>query len=197
VRVSSDHGEGRDEANLTRNSSALSISILKMAAETIGVAIAAVSATASAASAYASRQSVDRAHRAFVWPAIAHELDAAGHHILSVTLHNDGAGSAYDVRWAVGSVTANEKGKIIDDESLTADTISVVTRALRPGETLPALKQAIALPEDDIWWVLVRWTDASRVRWQVGEQVPSRFLRADPRRLRTWRWQAWRPKRDW
>jgi hypothetical protein len=182
---------------LTRNASESSISIFRVAAETIAVGIAAVSATASAASAYASRQSVDRAHRAFVWPSIAHELDEAGRHILSVTLHNDGAGSAYDVRWAVGSVTANEKGKIIDDASLTADTISAVTRALRPGETLPALKQAITLPEDDIWWVLVRWTDASRVRWQVGEQAPSRILREEPRRLRTWRWQAWRPKRDW
>jgi hypothetical protein len=43
---------------------------------------------------------------------------------------------------------------------------------------------------------LVRWTDPARVRWELSEQGPT-LLRSEPRRLRTWQWQLWRPKRDW
>ena len=122
--------------------------------------------------------------------------------MVRVRLHNDGAGTAYDVRWSVGSLMESETGEIIHDEAFTADHISQVIRAMRPSEVLPPpedgwLEQAVALPSDDVWWVLVRWTDAARTRWQLSEQGPT-LLRTEPRRVRgIWGWQKWRPKRDW
>lgn len=83
------------EASVT---STLLVSIAVMQIETVAVAIAAVSAIASAASAYTNRQAVDRAHQAFVWPAMSRSRDPDGRDVLLVRLHNDGAGTAYDVR---------------------------------------------------------------------------------------------------
>lgn len=170
-----------------------------MKAETVGITFAALSSGAAATSAYISRQAVDRAHRAFVWPTISFETDSAGRQVLRVQLHNDGPGTAYDVRWSVGTVTVTEQGDAAADHGLTLASASPVVRALRPAEACPPhdwFRVAFTPPPDDVWSVLVRWTDAARVRWEVVEQGPA-TMRAEPRRVRTWRWQAWRPRRDW
>src|SRR5947209_5352081 len=104
-----------------------------MTGEVIGIGVAAVAAVASWISAYTNRQTADRALRAFVWPVISSRLDEAGRNILLVRLKNDGAGTAFNVRWSVGSVTANERGKIVSDQRLTAEHVSLVVRAMRPG----------------------------------------------------------------
>lgn len=88
-----------------------------------------------------------------------------------------------------------------EDVGYTDEHVSPVIRAMRAGEVVPPqstewLEQAVPLPSDDVWWVLVRWTDAGRVRWELSEQGPT-LLRSEPRRLRTWRWQLWRPRRGW
>jgi hypothetical protein len=170
-------------------------------AETVAVAIAAISAIASAISAYTNRQSVDRAHRPFVWPAISHKGDPDGSHVLLVRLHNDGAGTAYDVRWSIATLMLDQNDNAVEDRLFEDEHVSQVIRAVRAGEILPPqdqgwLEKAVALPPDDVWWLLVRWTDAAGVRWEISEQGPS-LLRAEPRRLRTWPWQVWRPKRSW
>lgn len=172
-----------------------------MEAETIGVGIAALAAASSAFSAYTSRQAVDRAHRPFVWPAISTGRDPGGPSVVRVRLHNDGQGTAYDVRWSVGTMMEAHDGSLEEDAAFTDEHVSSVIRAIRPGEVVPPqdsewLEQAAALPGDDVWWVLVRWTDAARVRWELSEQGPT-LLRSEPRRLRTWPWQLWRPSRDW
>jgi hypothetical protein len=171
-----------------------------MSPETVGVAIAAAAATASWISAYISRQSVDRANRAFVWPAISHRLDNDGRHLLLVRFQNDGAGTAYNVRWSVGTVMDNRRGKTVNDHLWTAEHVSLVVRAVRPGEAVPPepdwLEHAITLPPDDVWWLLVRWSDSAQVSWERADQGPG-LLESEPRRLRTWFWQIWRPKRDW
>jgi hypothetical protein len=119
--------------------------------------------------------------------------------VLLVRLHNDGAGTAYDVRWSVGLPAVG--GDPVDVDRHARDHASQVIRAMRAGEVLPPpgegwLEQAIVIPEDDVWWLLVRWTDVGRVRWELSEQGPT-LLRLEPRRLRSWIWQVWRPKRDW
>lgn len=171
-----------------------------MNTETVGVAVAAVAATASWLSAYTNRQAVDRAHRAFVWPVISHGLDQEGRRLLRVRLVNDGAGAAFDVRWSVGSVAETEHGRAVNDQRLTAQNVSLVIRAIRPGEAVPPepnwSELAIDLPPDDVWWVLVRWTDSARVRWERSDQGPA-LPESEPRRVRTWLWQVWRPQRDW
>lgn len=169
--------------------------------QTVGIGIAAISASVSAFSAYTSRQAVDRSHWPLVWPEIEHRDDEEGRHVLLIRLHNDGSGTAYDVRWSVGSVTLNRRDKVVIDAPLTTDNVSRVIRAIGASENRPAadtdwLERRIPLPDDDIWWVLVRWTDPARVRWELSERGPS-SLRSEPRRVRTWRWQLWRPPRDW
>jgi hypothetical protein len=172
-----------------------------MNADTAGVLIAAIAATASAISAYTSRQSVDRANRPFVWPAISQAKDHDGANLVRVRLHNDGSGTAFDVRWSIGTVAVGPKDEIKVDDKFSEQYKSHVIRALRPGESLPPedgdwLERAASLPLDDVWWVVVRWTDAARVRWELLEQGPA-LLRSEPRRLRTWPWQLWRSRREW
>lgn len=158
-----------------------------------------MSATASAASAYINRQSVDRANEAFVWAAISYESDGQGRQVLRIKLHNDGSGTAFDVRWSVSIPGIDQHDELITDPAGVARSASAVIRAMRPGEVCPPadwFRQALDLPPDDVWWLIVRWTDAARVRWELAEQGPS-DLHGEPQRLRTWRWQLWRPLRDW
>lgn len=171
-----------------------------MNTELIAISIAAASAAASAVSAYTSRQAVERAHRPFVWPAIAHDNDD-GQRVLKVRLHNDGPGTAFHVRYSMGSVTADQHDAVAEDTQLTKDAMSLVIRALKSGESSPIkdghwLERALPMPPDDVGWVLVRWTDAAGARWEYSDQGPAAEGRR-PRRLRTWTWQVWRPKRDW
>ena len=173
--------------------------------ELVAVAVAAISATASAASAHASRQSVDRAHRAFVWPEIRVPKDYGQAEPLRVQLRNDGPGVAYDVRWSVGSLAPKpgedwESGNVVHDDDWARKNASLVERAMPAGDTRPGdggwLERRVALPDDDIWWVLVRWTDTSGARWELVEQGPS-LVSSGAQQLQTYRWQFWRKKRDW
>lgn len=167
--------------------------------QTAGIGIAAASAVASAVSAFTSRQAVDRASRAFVWPTISQNTDPDGRRLLRVRLNSEGGGTAYDVRWSVGLPDSDGGGAAT--QRYSKDNASEVIRALRSGEVAPPpesgwFERAIAIPEDDVWWVSVRWSDASRTHWELSEQGPA-SLRPEVRRLRTWWWQLWRPKRDW
>lgn len=167
---------------------------------TVAIAIAAVSATAAAVSAIASRQSVDRAHRPFVWPAISHASEA-GTRILRIRLHNDGAGSAFDVRWSFGTIIESGPLEYGENRDQMAREASLAIRAIRPGESVPPksdgwLEKAAQLPPDDIGWIVVRWTDSGGTRWEASDQGPA-TMRKRPRRLRHWRWQLWRRRADW
>jgi hypothetical protein len=164
------------------------------------VAFAAVSAVAAAVSAVATRQSVDRAHRPFVWPAISHGSDGESR-ILRVRLHNDGAGTAYEVRWSIGTLAETQDEEFVEDSKGAAEQASMAIRAIRVGESVPPegsgwLDKEVQLPPDDIGWILVRWHDAAGIRWEVSDQGPA-TSRGRPRRLRRWRWQLWRDPADW
>lgn len=168
--------------------------------ETIGIAIAAFSAAASAVSAYASRLAVDRANEAFVWATISYGSDG-GQPLVRVRLHNEGPGVARDVRWSATALREIRPGKWEVDDDLAATNKSSLIRAMQPGESVPPeehgwLDLPWRRPEDDVWWLVVRWSDAARVRWERSEE-PSE-VRSHTRKLRTWGWHVWRPKRsDW
>lgn len=169
-------------------------------AAVVAVAFAAVSAIAAAVSAVATRQSVDRAHRPFVWPAISHGTDGDTS-VLRVRLHNDGAGTAYEVRWSFGALMETQEGEFVEDSKGAAEQASLAVRAIRAGESVPPedsgwLEKEVVLPPDDIGWILVRWSDAAGVRWEASDQGPA-TLRGRPRRLRRWGWQFWRAAADW
>lgn len=162
----------------------------------IAIAFASVSAVAAAVSAVATRQSVDRAHRPFVWPAISHGTDGEAR-ILRVRLHNDGAGTAYEVRWSFGSLAETQGGEFVE----AREEASMAIRAIRAGESVPPedcgwLDKEVQLPPDDIGWILVRWSDAGGLRWEVSDQGPA-TSRGRPRRLRRRKWQLWRAAADW
>jgi hypothetical protein len=167
---------------------------------TIAIALAAGSAVAAAVSAVASRKSVERAHRPFVWPAIFHGSDGDTP-VLRIRLHNDGAGVAYDVRWSFGTIVETSPGSYDEDRDEARQEASLAIRAIRPGESVPPedhgwLEKEVALPPDDVGWILVRWSDSAGARWEVSDQGPA-VLRGPPARLRRWRWQVWRDMRDW
>lgn len=170
------------------------------AAVVIALALAAVSAIAAAVSAVSTRQSVERAHRPYVWPAISHDRDG-DRRVLRVRLHNDGAGTAYEVRWSFQTLVESKEGEWTPDEQGAAKEASLAIRALRSGESLPPgdgkwLEKAVPLPPDEIGWFLVRWDDAAGVRWEVSDQGPA-ARQGRPHRLRRWWWQRWRWPADW
>lgn len=135
-----------------------------------------------------------------MWPAISHGTDGEAR-ILRVRLHNDGAGTAYEVRWSFGSLAETQEGGFVEDSKGAAGQASMAIRAIRAGESVPPeesgwLDKEVQLPPDDIGWILVRWSDAAGVRWEVSDQGPA-TSRGRPRRLRTWKWQFWRAPADW
>jgi len=167
-------------------------------AEVIGIGIAALSAGASAVAAYTSRLAVDRANQAFVWATISHASDG-GQRLVRVRLHNEGPGVARDVRWSATTVSEVSPDKWDVDDEINVRNKSPLIRAMQPGESVPPeehgwLDLAWVPPEDDVWWLLVRWSDAARVRWERSEEPAA--LRSRTRKLRTWGWQVWRPRKD-
>jgi len=145
---------------------------------------------------------VERAHRAFVWPEI--RLPKA-QTPLGIRLRNDGTGVAYNVRWSLGTLAPKpghdwESGKVVADYEWARQNHSLVKRAMKPGDSHPSAEgwtdKKIALPEDDIWWVLVRWTDVAGTRWEVTDQGPA-MLAHHPYPLRAHFWQLWRRASDW
>lgn len=143
-------------------------------AAAVAIAFAAVSAIAAAVSAASMRQSVDRAHRPFVWPAISHGRDGEAR-VLRVRLHNDGSGTAYEVRWSFGTLAETQEGEFVEDRQGAAERASLAIRAIRAGESVPPegsgwLEKEIQLPPDDVGWILVRWSDAGGIRWEVSDQ---------------------------
>lgn len=169
-----------------------------MDSSTIAIGLAAVSAAAAAVSAVATKQSVERSHRPFVWPAISHGSDG-GTRVLRVRLHNDGAGVAYDVRWSFGTIIESSPGTYDENREDAKTEASLAIRAIRPGESVPPrgwLEKEVRLPPDDVGWILVRWSDAGGVRWEASDQGPA-ALRTPPRRLRKSCWEVWRPASDW
>ena len=167
--------------------------------QTVGIGIAAASAVASAVSAFTSRQAVDRASRAFVWPTISQKMDSDWRRVLRVRLNSEGGGTAYDVRWSVGLPDLD--GGRAAAERYSADNASEVIRALRSGEVIPPSVASGSSERSRYLKTMCGgcWSDGvtrHRTHWELSEQGPG-SLRFEARRLRTWWWQLWRPKRDW
>ena len=157
-------------------------------------ALAAVSSAAAWRSSFIAREAATRSSLAFVWPVvqIGYERDRA---VVRVRLHNDGPGLAQDVVAARLEPTG-------EGDTWAVFGRTPVIRAMRAAETLPPPEQeemslGAHVAGDDIWSVVVRWTDTAGQRWELAAPQEQYALTTTPRRLRRRRWQRWRAAVDW
>jgi hypothetical protein len=161
---------------------------------TLAVVAASASALAAWTSASLARQTARRAHFPYVWPDVRINYRDE---ILEVSarLHNDGPGLAQDVVAARLEPPDDEHPWAVFDRTPTI-------RAMRGGEANPRdEKAALGLGAhthgDDIFSVVVRWTDTAGQRWELVAPQDPKALTRPPRALRRRRWQRWRDPADW
>jgi hypothetical protein len=173
--------------------------------QNISVIVAAISAIAAAVSAWNSRKATERGHLPFVWPSIS--LRPVGgpesrQHVVGVQLFNDGAGGAFDVRFTIAT-----KESLADPRALY---VVPPVRAMRSGEAVPpagdveeqlteggAYRMGLNEPLDSAWGVVTRFADDLGRQWQVTAPPDPHSAMEGPIRLRTHRFELWRPPQDW
>jgi hypothetical protein len=78
-------------------------------------------------------------------------------------------------------------------------------RAMRGHETVPppdsvgsprGFPLGVHVAGDDVWSVLIRWTDTAGQRWEFTAPQDREGLAQAPRRLRRHSYQRWLPKAD-
>lgn len=173
-----------------------------MDAQGLVVGAALTAAVASAVSAWFAGRAIERAHAPLVWPSIDIHLGVPQPpHAVRVRLHNDGSGTAFNVRFAIG--TPGD----LDDVIALNDTSPIP--AMREGAIVPPSAAAnpeivrddhfhMAAPEDlrSDWYVVVRYEDSLSRRWEVRASAdPNGFV--SPRRLRCHWFQFWWPGESW
>ena len=160
----------------------------------ISASAAAASALAAWRSSFIAARSAIRANLPYVWPAVRPQYEE-GRIVVWVRLHNDGPGLAQDVVVARQEPSWDGRNWETFDRTLTIPT-------LRSGETLPPdgheeLSLGTHTAGDDIFSVVVRWTDTAGQRVElVAPQDPHQLTRP-PRKLRRGKLDRWRPDASW
>lgn len=175
---------------------------LMAAGADIGIAIAAISASASAASAFISKRSSDRSLHAVMRASLTSLESAAGPEI-QLQLHNDGLGTAYAVACAIRTVSVDDQDREHYHDAFPRGSKRPLVRRIDPRHEYPADQlygTKLNWPEDDIFWVVIRWTDATGLRWELVEHGITQ-LDQPIQRLRApgWKdhWRFWRDAADW
>lgn len=162
------------------------------------IAISAVAATASALAAWRTSvvagRGVTRSNLPYVWPAVRIGRDGPTT-VVWVRLHNDGPGLAQDVVAARMEPSGQGSTWAVFDRTPTIP-------ALRSGETLPPkdrdeLSLGAHTAGDDVFSVVVRWTDTAGQRWELLAPQERHALTRAPKKLRRGRLDMWRPAADW
>lgn len=157
-------------------------------------ALAAASSAAAWRSSFIAREAATRNNLAFVWPAVRIAFDGPDP-VVWVRLHNDGPGLAQDV------VAARFEPSGQGDQWTLFDRTPVI-RAMRGGEAVPPpehdeMALGVHRAGDDVWSVVVRWTDTAGQRWELTAPQDPQALTTTPTRLRRRKWQKWRSEGDW
>jgi hypothetical protein len=142
----------------------------------VGVGLAAVSAIAAAASARSAARGVALSHRPYVYG----EPQSATTGLAGVRLHNDGPGTAVEIRWRLHARGA------------TPTEWSPMIRALQPGEIWPPRASeplTVELPvgvdgHQFRWLAETEYSDLGGVRWRLRNDRSSPSAAAAPRRIR-------------
>jgi hypothetical protein len=151
----------------------------------IGIGLAAVGAIAAAVSARASARNVALSNRPYVYGEPAFSSGSRSH---AVRFHNDGAGTAVEVRYRV--VTSR------GDYSKWSEPV----RAMRPGEITPPPEAEgfeFETPRDDKglaleWFIETEFSDIGGTRWRLRNDRRDNSP-ATVQRLRTRPYQRWLP----
>jgi hypothetical protein len=170
--------------------------------ELAAVIVATASAIAASIAAWNARRGIQLSQRAFVYaePAIKSEpaeSDGVGGFLsereshVEVRLFNDGPGTALDVRVRLEA----EVGDPIGDPAAPV-------RALKSGEALPPEdgQQGLAFALPDLskpWAAVVRYREIGGAAWEVRNPRHPASLPLVQRRLRSGRWDRWRPSSGW
>jgi hypothetical protein len=152
----------------------------------LGAIGAAAGAAAAWRSASASQRAVARAHTPFVFPDWRFPKGSGENedYEWQVQLHNEGPGIALDVRWSFAIPEWASRGDRERETLRSRALASEAIRALRPGESSGWLSQSLPdLVTTEDWYMLVRYTDSSGVRWEYLEATASELARP-VRRLR-------------
>jgi hypothetical protein len=172
--------------------------------ELVAITVAAVSAIAASLAAWNAYRGIQLGQRAFVYgePAIKSEPsepDGGGGFLskreshVDVRLHNDGPGTALDVRVRLEDGAGNPVG----------EAAAAPVRALRPEESLPRVEGnqglLFRLPADLMkpWAAVVRYREIGGAAWEVRNPRHPASQRLTQRRLRSGHWDRWRPPADW
>jgi hypothetical protein len=150
----------------------------------VAVGLAAISAIAAAVSARSAARGVALNHRPYVYG----EPQSATGGIASVRLHNDGPGTAVEVRWRLRA-----------PEGEPTEWSSSI-RAMQPGEVLPPYGSDPMSAEvpDGIdghqfrWFVEAEYSDIRGARWRLHNDRASLSATATPRRIRKGIIDRWR-----
>lgn len=154
----------------------------------IGIGLAAVGAGAAAVSASFSARAVALSHRPYVYGERAPLTMVVG----QVRLHNDGPGTAVEVRFRVGA------------PGVEPTDWSEPVRAMQPGEVLPpeggGVEFTMEIPagvnggHSDSWYVETEFNDIRGARWQLRNERGNANAAASLRRMRTGWLDLWRPR---
>lgn len=156
-----------------------------------------LSAFASITAAVIAYVSNQRAIQPSVWSAArAHDED--GVRVIQVRIHNGGPGLAREVVAARSEPTGNPQDW---NEWKDHDHTGVI-RTLRSGESMPPrdgdwLSVGSDASREGVLAVIVRYTDLRGVRHEISTPLDPHQLSRPARKLRRYRWQAWREKADW
>jgi hypothetical protein len=163
----------------------------------ITVVVAAGGALAAAVSARSSARGVALSHRPYLYGegsvSAYEERSGSSATVVSVRLHNDGPGTAVEVRWRV--VAAGDR---------PPDWAPDPIRAMQPGEVLPPEGRApmsMRLPigvdgQASGWYIETEFSDIRDARWRLTNDRGTPAAPARPKRVKTGRLDVWRLPSD-
>lgn len=159
-------------------------------------------AVASAIAAYLARATVERANHPFVASSVDPHPDPEPgsdhtHHHARVALHSIGPGIALNVRCSL-CVESDLEDSPAEQKRQLARRATEVIDAFPPGKTSTMLVDTPPDTDyDEMWWIVVRWSDSAQRRWERVHQHSAHALAAPARRVRGQRLARRLARRPW
>jgi hypothetical protein len=152
----------------------------------VGIGLAAVAAVAAAASARTAARGVALGHRPYVYGERGSATAESG----SVRLHNDGPGTAVEVRWRICAPGAEPTGWSDPIRAMQSGEIAPPEGQKPPPTTLPLGIDGHAFG----WFVETEFGDIRGARWRLRNERGEPSAAAVLTRLRSGRFDLWRSR---
>lgn len=157
--------------------------------------LAVLSLVISVASAAVAYRALQLTHRPTLW-AVASPRTEEGDTFIGVQVHNGGPGVAIDVAAARSEPTGRIVGRLKKSEEWSESYRSPFVRTLEASERFPPkdtewFSVGPNRTMDDVLGVVVRYSDATRRRWEFPVPLDPHALSPKARRVRRYSWQFW------